>query len=300
MPRYSANKINGIPADDAGNVEITLTPSQNLQDTSEFGNVTTLPILSSNLNLGNVPEYENNAAAIAGGLVNGEFYKLPYNNGVHKLAIVQLLPEINFDVTSTNWGASGIVDANSFKTFLETWGGYPDSIDNFSLVDGRLICNVTGWITEFFGSNKFINQVNIINLPGLESLYLNGNQIVIFDPIKALPATLINLMLYYNQIVTFDPTIPLPEYLEALQLDTNQIVTFEPTFDLPQTLNSLQLSGNKMTTNAVNTVLQYWDNATKSSPFNLNLTQSPDSPPSGAGITAKSNLISRGCTIQTD
>ena len=120
-------------------------------------------------------------------------------------------------------------------------------ITDFSLVGGRLQCNLTadGTILDM----SFIGITNIINvgiLSSLQNLYLNSNQIVTFNPTIALPSSLQNLNLNSNQILTFNPTIRLPSSLQSLELRSNQIVDFNPTIALPSSLQGLNLDSNQI------------------------------------------------------
>ena len=153
---------------------------------------------------------------------------------------------INFDVTSSNWGT--IVDAQSFKTLLESRSSETtNTITNFSLVSGRLRCNITNVLQlNLYSLN--ITNVNIVSVAGMQYLDLSSNQIVTFNPTIALPTSLTTLFLNTNQIVTFNPTIALPASLINLILISNQIVTFNPTIALPTSLIGLYLDTNQMTT----------------------------------------------------
>ena len=154
--------------------------------------------------------------------------------------------EINFDVTSSDWGT--IVDAESFKALLEDRSGETGIVvEGFSIEGGRLRCRVSN-ITYVDISTLNITEVNFITISSLQGLYLSGNQIVTFNPTIALPISLRVLNLSGNQIVTFNPTIALPISLRVLNLSGNQIVTFNPTIALPSGLLGLGLSGNQIVT----------------------------------------------------
>ena len=69
---------------------------------------------------------------------------------------------------------------------------------------------------------------------------------------------------------------------------------------LPQQATLLNLVGNKLNTAQVNAILQFYD-AANTENYVLNLSsQTPSAPPSGAGVTAKDNLIDKGWTVTTD
>jgi hypothetical protein len=69
---------------------------------------------------------------------------------------------------------------------------------------------------------------------------------------------------------------------------------------LPAQATLLNLGNNKLNTATVNAILQFYD-AVNTENYQLNLdSQTPSAPPSGAGITAKDNLIAKGWTVNTD
>lgn len=112
--------------------------------------------------------------------------------------------------------------------------------------------------------------------------------------------TLTTLYLLFNDLTIFNPTSILPSSLIDISLSSNKLTSFTPTVLLPITLQNLDLGLNPLLTSGVNNVLIYLDNIGYSAPFTLFILQFPPAPPSGLGITAKNNLISRGCTITTD
>jgi hypothetical protein len=86
-------------------------------------------------------------------------------------------------------------------------------------------------------------------------------------------------------------------YTGALKI-TNASIYFARY--LPQQATLLNLGGNKLNTATVNAILQFYD-AANTENYTLNLgSQTPSAPPSGAGITAKDNLIAKGWTVNTD
>ena len=114
----------------------------------------------------------------------------------------------NFDITA-NWSLTtpAVVDEASFKTFLESGeDGDGDTneltdvvITDFSLVGGRLRCNLSANGSDFYLAYIEVSDVNRIgNIVGLEYLGLRGNQIVTFDPSIPLPSGLTNLQLGEN------------------------------------------------------------------------------------------------------
>jgi hypothetical protein len=65
-----------------------LNAVKTLDQVTAAGAIANRKITVQNINLTQVPVYENNATAIANGLVTGDIYRLPYNNGIHGIAIV--------------------------------------------------------------------------------------------------------------------------------------------------------------------------------------------------------------------
>ncbi len=208
-----------------------------------------------------------------------------------------ILQQKNFDITG-NWNliTPPVVDETSFKIFLESgYDGYESNngfidvaISDFSLLDGRLQCNLTA--TAIIGSKYtifFLNALelttiksfgNITNLTGLaldsnlisnvnntiwpttiQYISLSDNEIVNFNP-STLPPLLEYLDLSGNKIITFNPLIPLSSELKQLELSNNQIVNFNPLIPLPNLLDYLSLVNNLMTT-AGYTQSETWANA---------------------------------------
>jgi Leucine-rich repeat (LRR) protein len=138
-----------------------------------------------------------------------------------------------------------------------------------------------------------VNKVG--GLTGLEILLLSDNNIVTFNPLIALPTSLLALYLDNNQIVTFNPSITLPITFNLLSLRGNQIVAFNPTIPLPTSLEILDLTGNLMTT-AGYTTSETWANAQTSFTslcaiiFTANVN-------SITGTNLESILLTKNCSI---
>ncbi len=127
-------------------------------------------------------------------------------------------PSYNFDITA-DWDGSNslfqgtftVTDQASFETFLSSRNDYSLQnnlinivITDFSLVNGRLQCNLTadGTILDMGGIGATGSVLNIGNVTGLSTLYLRNNQIVTFNPSIALPSSLQYLDLQNNQMTT--------------------------------------------------------------------------------------------------
>ena len=116
--------------------------------------------------------------------------------------------QINFDVTSTNWGT--LTTKESWENTFILNGATTAVVTNFSLLNGKVQFYVTTDLIALDLSTRNIIKVNNISMTSLKFLNLAANQIVTFNPTIALPASLKNLDLAANQIVTFNPTIRLP------------------------------------------------------------------------------------------
>jgi Leucine-rich repeat (LRR) protein len=177
----------------------------------------------------------------------------------NKLYYFEITDEtFNFDVTA-NWvtgdASYPVTDQASFELFLSSRSYSIDNdltsivITNFSLISGRLKCNLTANGTSLDLSEMVVYEfLGCGNIVGLQQLNLGVNQIVTFNPTIALPNSLQFLVLTDNQIVTFNPTIALPSSLQYLDLRVNQIITFNPTIALPSSLLYLLLYNNQIVT----------------------------------------------------
>ena len=161
-------------------------------------------------------------------------------------SVADCVPDINFDVTSTDWGA--LTTAVAWENFFSSQpNAGTTTVTNFSLVGGRVQLSVSTSLISLDLSSKNITTVSVISINTMYTLILNVNNIVNFDPTSFLPTSLDSISLTENQIVSFNPTIPLPEGLRSLSLETNDIIEFNPTTALPSTLEGLYLSDNNIT-----------------------------------------------------
>ena len=137
----------------------------------------------------------------------------------------------------------------------------------------------------------------------LQYLVLDSNLIPSFNPTLPLPNSLVFISISANLLTTFNPTLPLPTNLFYLGMSYNQITSFNPLVITMRTLGQLSLSTNLLDVSNVNGILTRMDTIpfTSPQPRLLELQfQTPPASPSGAGITAKVNLISRGWSVATD
>ena len=155
----------------------------------------------------------------------------------------------NFDITA-NWGLVGVTNQATFVAWLTSLGATSVNITAFSLNGGRLQAAIlVDGVTTLNLNNVGVTLVNKVGgLTGLEILLLSDNNIVTFNPLIALPTSLLALYLSNNNIVTFNPSIALPTSLTYLELGGNNIVTFNPSIALPTNLESLYLNGNNIVT----------------------------------------------------
>ena len=161
-----------------------------------------------------------------------------------------------------------------------------------------------------------ITEITFDKLYNLESLDLGGNQLTSFDSI--LPSGLVSLRLTSNQLTSFNSI--LPSGLVSLFLNENQLTSFDSvlpsglvilslynnrltSFDSvpPSGIYSLDLANNQLNTAEVNSTLILLDSSPLTGSFAVfTLEMDPIAPPSGAGLTAKTNLQAKGFAVYTD
>lgn len=145
-------------------------------------------------------------------------------------------------------------------------------------------------------------QVSITH-PNLTALitYINSNGILSsFDGTNLSGSSLLNFVRLDNiaNLGSFDGT-GLPAALQKLWLFASNITSVNTT-TIPAGVNDFRASNNHLTVSNVNAILIALDSNGLLN-GNLNLGgQTPAAAPSGAGITAKNNLISKGWTVLTD
>ena len=188
--------------------------------------------------------------------------------------------EYNFDLTSPNWASEGVTDEVSFINWLATRSYNDDNdltnivVTDFNFEGDRIFCNMTADGTTYeLGSLGLENADKIGVVNGLNTLRLNN-----------------------NQIVTFNPTIPLQSSLDYLDLSRNQIVTFNPTIPLPSSLTYLRLNENQMTL-AGYAASDAWAN-TQPAFTNLCFVYFDLNIDSISGTNLEAILITKNCVIQ--
>lgn len=154
-------------------------------------------------------------------------------------------------------------------------------INNYEITEFTLNSNIPQYLQVLNIENNLLTSFDTTNLPNsLQSLSLGNNLLTSFDPIVALPSSLLNLYLGNNQLTSFNPSLSLPSSLQIIDLSNNQLDTTEVN-------NALILLNSQYTT-------------TPASPTTFTLTMSPPAAPSGAGLTAKGELETKGYTVYTD
>lgn len=91
----------------------------------------------------------------------------------------------------------------------------------------------------------------------------------------------------------------LPSTLETLELPDHELTALDGMY-VPAAIQTLDLANNKLTVADVNYLLTQIDALATSGGVIYLSGQTPSAAPSGAGSTAKTNLIGRGWTVNTD
>jgi hypothetical protein len=146
----------------------------------------------------------------------------------------------------------------------------------------------------------FSSIINIASLPALTSLGIGtgtpGNTLNSVDLTGCTKLTLVNIS-YCVNVTTLDLS-PCPNVTQ-LDTDDNYSLTSLTITGCTKLLN-LNLNGSALSVATVNTVLEILAaNGLSNGSLQIN-AQTPAAPPSGAGITAKATLITRGWMVQTD
>jgi hypothetical protein len=176
---------------------------------------------------------------------------------------------------------------------------------------GKIRLPVITDLRELYLNDDATNTIKIAGINGLNKLtnlnVLYATRSSLTDTVVSAikyPASLVTLSFSDNKLTTYNPTY-IPSGLTTLILQSNEIPSSTAIY-LPPTLTNLNIrtqavGGNTWVSSDVNTMLQYID----SKPFNagaktLDIRQFNSAPPTGAGLTAKTNLTSEGWTVTTD
>lgn len=103
-----------------------------------------------------------------------------------------------------------------------------------------------------------------------------------------------------NGFTRFMPALPLPALID-INLPANPITAFN-TDCITTVTEFVSFSGCRLSTGSINAILQRADAVCRLPSGALQLTgqQPSGAPPTGAGVTAKNNLIARNWTVNTD
>lgn len=168
----------------------------------------------------------------------------------------------------------------------------------------------------------------VVSLPGaLEQLDLSYNALADFTPGNAalpdsieiidlsynsltaffsaaisMPGNLLTLRLQSNLIVAFAPQMAFPTGIEEIDVSFNAVASISITSHWPLSLSMLRFNNNALSVSEINALLinLAGDLASGTSGSLIMNAQSPPAAPTGAGATAKSDLISQGYTVTTD
>ncbi len=187
-----------------------------------------------------------------------------------------------------------IAAASSF-TIIHTYSGKLTT-------DAVEVAVIGEYIRNFEINNYEVTEFTLNNnIPQyLQVLDIENNLLTSFDTTN-LPNSLQSLRLGNNLLTSFDPSVALPNSLLSLYLGNNQLTTFNPSLSLPSSLQILDLSNNQLDTTEVNNALILLNTTyTIVGSKTFNLTMSPPAAPSGAGLTAKGELVAKGYTVNTD
>lgn len=234
-------------------------------------------------------------------------------------AIQKLLSIVLSDGDCRIVGASGLdacinliqLDiASNVLTEFAAIGALPSLIADLSLY-GNVLTEFNGsdLPSELITLNLANNALTEFNPPTgklnakLEQLILSGNQIGNFNPDYDLPVSLKNIYLDNNLLTIYDTqTTLLPPGLTGIYMNSNQITAAHQGISsaFPTTIANFTIADNVLSVVNINKALEDLDAVGYSAGvFNL-INQTPSAPPTGLGLTAKNNMIARGCSVATD
>jgi Leucine-rich repeat (LRR) protein len=171
-------------------------------------------------------------------------------SGVNNVLIpLSAEPETNFDVTA-DWSLASVTDQASFEGFLTSQGATSVTITYFDLTAGRLqaFIDVEGLVALDLNSIEVSEVLKISGFDSsIEEVYLYLNNLTSFNPLIALPNSLLVLDLSSNQITEFNPDIALPSNLYTLTCFRNNLSSFNPDIALPSSLFILEINENQIT-----------------------------------------------------
>jgi hypothetical protein len=267
--------------------------------------------------------YPNDSTAVVdGGLYAGDFYR---TGNIVKLVVD--MPVFSYILDNSDGSQNSYqfrIDSwNSSNIFnlKVNWGdGTIDSTSYVGLRDYSPIHNYSPGIytitvlpsdlskpNEFyFNRNEPKGHISNINklsiLTSLHFLAMNNCRLTNTEVNNfIIPATVTTLSYAANGLTDFNPSTALPSNMDNFQIGSNNLTSFSPSVGLPATIRTLDLSYNKLTSSEVNNTLIWLDGLTFNAGVKtLNIRQYKGATPSGAGLTAKASLESKGWTITTD
>jgi hypothetical protein len=228
----------------------------------------------------------------------------------------------NFDITA-DWIGQDVTNKVNFISFMEGNGLSNITVDDFSLSENRLQCNLSASVVEqyaldglnvtqlnkigniidenfeymYFYNNNFIYDPKVV-IKASKLIIQNNNTPYSFNPTLPLYEQTTTLQIINDSINGFNPTLPLPSNLMYLELDNNSNLsssTFCNTNSLPITLTSIKLNNCSFTL-ADYSNLESWANAQPSftNTCIVNLEANIDSV---SGTNLESILISKNCNV---
>lgn len=236
------------------------------------------------------------------------------------------------DSTSTDYNAAFSIVSHTFtlagsytisvsftnSASLQGFDSFSSSVQSINL----LTSNFPGLQTFSINNSSMtsFNAANLTNSTTLATLNLSINQLTTFNP-SPLALGIAALYLNDNAIATINPASF--NSVGAIQLDNNFITSFDISQLIMPANGQFTISNNGLTTlvnasgispnminftaqtnhipaSQINAVLIALDTAGLSNGTLLLNNQTPTAPPSGAGITAKNNLIAKSWAVLTD
>lgn len=226
-----------------------------------------------------------------------------HNIEIEVAAIIGTTLSFELLLTSANqvfwdWG-DGTIDEfninNPFPTHTYTVAGNYTVLITIVTPTSLLLFSTNGAVMSEINSISFLGNV----FTALQTLLIQLTGITAFDSASLSSYTsLTSINLGGNQLATFDLS-SLPNSIPNIVLTQNNISSIN-TSSIPASLTGFFIVNNSISTSDVNSILIRLDSAGLSNGIVDTSSQSPAAPPSGAGITAKNNLIGKGWTVTTD
>ena len=284
----------------------------------------TVRAIAATITVGN--QYANQAAALADGKTNGYVYKLPPDaNGNHLLAVMDTVLEPALRLTVDN--TSGLYSKMNMKfsyngpdTLRVDWGDGSNNI--YVTPDGS---SPLVPIHTYSTSAVFDVTIKSNFNDRLQEIYLNTASDTVKSGIKRVTGvylyTTLNVLRFSNGLVTNIDTLSLPSTLTELSANNNKITSINRSLPIslvtlslnsnllvsanfsnyPTSVEDFYLNDNILPSSVINSLLIWIDSNVSSGAIgDISLWQRTAAPPTGAGATAKSSLISKGLTVTTD